>query len=415
MDIHNYKYKYYKYKRKYILAKIKDSIILTPDSIKIINYLDTLKFDFILKTQIVTLNRFSSIYNSISKKILIYPYQLDIKKNYFDTHTIFLDNRIKEDISNIGNLHKTLYKYNNMDIIIQTNQNPSNSTIRLFFCLLIMQNYTKDCIIGLYPSNMKKMLPNKTEPITPFNINSGFTYPYKYSIMFRKEEIIKVTIHELLHQIGVNLNIIIDKKSINNYFKYIKNDDILLDEAYVEFNACILNLLYIKELYNINDNMLNQLILYELKFSLLQLAKLLLHFNITDYNDFYPKCHLLNSNNNTNKNCICKIGNNYKVNIDQNHMCADITHPESYIIIKTAMLYYMDETLSILEKNGKNIFNPNNNALNEEEIVSYILDICGRNEFVNSVNETIQLYKSSNNKDDFINKTCRLSCIETFM
>ena len=413
---HIYKQKYKLYKQKYIIAKIKNTVILTPDSIAIVDYLNKLNYkvsNIKNPKQIYLLSKiFSNTYNNISNEnITQEKYDVDIKNKYLDNHNTFLDEKIKQDLDIIDNLQTTCYKYNNQQLIIQTNYSKYIPVVKLIYCLLKITNYTDKCILGLYPSIMKKMFPNNNQPITPYNINSGFTLPYSHSIIFRKEEIIKVTIHELLHQIGVNLNIVINKNSIDKFFKYKKNDDILIDEAYVEFYACIINLLYIKTIYNLDDGILMKLLSYELQFSMLQLAKLLLHFNIYDYNDFYPQCHLLNNNNNNNNpNCI----SSNKVNINSHYMCANTTHPESYIIIKTAMLYYMDETLDILTKNGKNIFYPNNNKTNNNDIINYILDICGRESFVNSINEIIKLYNNNKN-NTFIKETCRLTCIETFM
>lgn len=422
-----YEYKYLKYKNKYIVTKIKNSVVLTPDSIAIINYLNQLNFnpyEFTNKPNMQNIhklaNQFQDTYNNINyNNIIQTKNNTDIKTKYFDGHNVFLDDVIKDDVNNIINLSTSCYEYNNQKLIIQTNYQKYPAVIKLLFCLLKMNNYTNDCKLGLYPSVLKKYFPNHNKPITSLNINSGFTLPYDFSIMFRKEEIIKVTIHELLHQIGVNLNVVIDEKSINYFFKYKKNGDILIDEAYVEFNACILNLLYIKTIYNLDNLLLSKLLSYELEFSMLQLAKLLLHFNIDDYNDFYPKCHLLDgSNNNGNNNDKCifdQIDDKFKVNIQSNCVCANITHPESYIIIKTAMLYYMDETLDVLEQNGKNIFNINGNQMNNNNIINYILDICGRPEFVSTINKMIIVYKKDNNKNNFIKTTCRLTCIETIM
>jgi hypothetical protein len=77
----------------------------------------------------------------------------------------------------------------------------------------------------------------------------------------------------------------------------------------------------------------------------------------------------------------------------------------------------MDETLNVLEKNGKNIFKPNDNTLDEKSFFEYILDICGREQFIGTVNEMIKLYKNKEREKNlsFVHLTCRLTCVETFM
>jgi hypothetical protein len=409
-----YKKKYIKYKKKYIINKIKTNLVLTPDSIIIIDFLTKLDYDLNYNPSSIDIlfGKFKSYYDNITSYTYT-PSNYNVKKYYFDIDSIFVDTIIKSDLSNIQNLKTTCYKYDKYETLIQTNYTLNNRFIRMLFSIILMGNENKKIhnhkyIIGLFPSKIKKKFPDiPKQEITPFNINSGYTLPYKYSIMFRNEEIIKVTIHELLHQLGVNLNIIIEKDSIDNFFKYKKNGDILLDEAYVEFYACILNILYISTIYKLDKQYIIYLFKLELKFSILQIAKLLLHFNIYDYNEFFPKCYISDNNN-----CISN-----KVNIEPNYMSAHITHPESYIIIKTAFLYYIDETLEIFAKNGKNIFNYNNNILDKQHIMKYILDICGRKEFINSINLMIQIYKNMNfnNIDNIIKNNCRLTCVETII
>lgn len=72
-------------------------------------------------------------------------------------------------------------------------------------------NNKKPLVIWIYPSDYKKQLP-KNKVITPDDINSGSTTTYigknENGIIYiwRKEEILKVLIHELIHSFNINKN-----------------------------------------------------------------------------------------------------------------------------------------------------------------------------------------------------------------
>jgi hypothetical protein len=72
-------------------------------------------------------------------------------------------------------------------------------------------NNKKPLVIWIYPSDYKKQLP-KNKVITPDDINSGSTTTYigknENGIIYiwRKEEILKVLIHELIHSFNIDKN-----------------------------------------------------------------------------------------------------------------------------------------------------------------------------------------------------------------
>lgn len=258
-------------------------------------------------------------------------------------------------------------------------------------CVLLDITKKHKLILELYGSVQKKIFPEINEPIKPININSGYSMRDGYSVVFRKEEMFKVAIHELLHQLGVHLSLQIMQNDIKLYFNYEKNGNILIDEAYIELYACILNLLYISNKYKLDFSYLLDL---EIKFSLLQIAKLMIHFGINDYNNFF-------------------INNNTYGNIKT--LKAYDTHPEAYIIIKTAMLYNLINTMNKFSKNGINIFmNYDYNGVVDQEMLGYILDICKNEDFKKDIN-----YLIHNNhkyiKNEFIKNTCRMTCIELYI
>lgn len=409
------KQKYKKYKYKYLVAKIIQSTKITDDSELLTNKMCDLMINIQVSNNYSKLDNidetFKTIYNNINiKDIKKESDNYDIRQHHvLSNKTIFVDNSILKDIETLK-VETKCYEYDNDKIIVQSNYDNYINLVKLIFCMKKMVGYTRSCKVGLYGTIHKKMLPIEKKEIRPININSGYTLPQSYSVIFRQEEMNKVAIHEVLHQMRVYLDVEISKEAINKYFKYKKNMEILIDEAYVEFFACIINILYIKEKHKMSKNELNMLYKTELYFSLLQLSKLLIHFGIESYEHFFPECNKL-TNGSCNKHC--EYNEQYghcTVKMDDNIVCANDTHPEAYIIIKTAMLYYFDETIEILERNGKNIFNRNENPLNVGIIEQYIIDICGRQEFMKTVNNIIGVIR--NIKDVYTKKNCRLTCIE---
>lgn len=394
----DYKQKYLKYKKKYIsLLKGGDFIEkyhLTQDSNRLLTELVKINFSFSFTDD--DINSLSSIYQLYAK---IYK-QIDkhnitttlLNDNNFSLikhcKGSYFDEDISKDIFNMQNLFIYECNNNHHKFIIHTSD-INNMYLKVAFSIISLCKYNKKCIIGLFPTDNKKLFPKITgDPITKKNINSGFCYPNNYCVIFRKEEMKKVMIHELLHHCCIELDTVIDIDTIKKYFNYVSNKNLYINEAYIEFFACILNLCHIVVYLNLTIEDFIFLLKYEIIFSLLQLAKLLIHFNIHSYDHFF-------------------VSN--MDNIHQNKVYAENTHPDAYILVKTAFLFYIRESIELFTKNGKNMFNPNNNICDYTQIHEYVIDICGRKTLSDAVNFMI---KNIDGLDDFTKKTCRLTCIE---
>jgi hypothetical protein len=126
----------------------------------------------------------------------------------------------------------------------------------------------------IFFSNKKKYLFNERKIITPMNINSGATIIENYATVWRKEELEKVLIHELLHYIGIDHKLFFnDNDKINKLFNVTKNK---INESYNETLAGIINICWKSQKHNIN---INELYLLELKFLLFQTAKIIKYFD----------------------------------------------------------------------------------------------------------------------------------------
>ena len=122
---------------------------------------------------------------------------------------------------------------------------------------------------------------------TQNEINSGLTdFRKNKIIIWRKEEIMKVTIHELIHLLNLGLNQTFTKL-INHYKnKYkISSNNILIDEAYTEFLAVLINNYLITKFNKKTYNYFKYLLKLEINFSIFQ-SKKILYLSRKNKNDY---------------------------------------------------------------------------------------------------------------------------------
>ena len=177
-----------------------------------------------------------------------------------------------------------------------------------------------------------KLSPEDQEILTRFlgpkHINTGYTIPSERNItIYRTEELHKITIHELIHALGIDRGLEDDQKFkciFQVHLKYyafcpqniscgydmdngqkrmkcngdqqINEDSVLrLTEGYTDTIADLFNTLFCaidlgkKEHWDL-DKILNkhaELIKAEISFAIFQVAKLLLYFNFNDYRDLF--------------------------------------------------------------------------------------------------------------------------------
>ena len=203
--------------------------------------------------------------------------------------------------------------------------------------MMDITNIYKNINIEIYNTPFKKKLPcrNYCKNLSSININSGLSYSNNI-IIYRKEELLKVLIHEIIHilDIDVKYENYNDKKKILN--KLCIND-LLINESYVETWAVLINI-YLKLKINnkivTNENYIKYFI-KEKKFSIKQCCKIMLYFNL-DISD---------------KICYKKIN--------------DKTNIFSYILLKTYNLIYINKFLR--KFTGKNTI-----IVNKYDYVEYI-------------------------------------------
>ena len=144
--------------------------------------------------------------------------------------------------------------------------------------------------VTFFETEQKKVFPKKKNNIlSPNEINSGLTFLDFHKngdiILYRKQEILKVLIHELIHSNLIDEKIIFSKnmKDFSNLFcvKY----DILLNEAFTESFATILNIFYIHINAKFNIKLLDVMFYNELLYSTYISTKIMNYYDINNIDD----------------------------------------------------------------------------------------------------------------------------------
>jgi hypothetical protein len=235
--------------------------------------------------------------------------------SYFLDHRIVknikatLDYRtvVRFKIKNCSFLIELYYKYNEIKLV---HERILHIIKALIFCLnqvSVGKNDRFDYKIQIYFDDTKKGFENGfSNTIEPYHLNSGFyfhdpTTNISNIIIFRKEEWFKVLLHECIHCFNI------DFKSIRLNFSQMFSDtfyipsDMVLNEAFTEFWARILNVGFYSvthiQSYNLNSpkkqkidfrKVFDATIQIERCFSIYQSQKMLSFFGLT-YSDIVDK------------------------------------------------------------------------------------------------------------------------------
>lgn len=196
----------------------------------------------------------------------------------------FISSRIIRDIINKLNI-KTIFKCENREIIIFSKKKIDDNFIKKidsifnFFDMITKKsNYYK---LEIFLSNKKKYINKNLKSFDPDNINSGATYPGHFIYIFRKEELVKVLFHELVHYLDLDMRNHQDKfKSLYSKIN-LKATIVNPNEAYTEIIALLLMNIweYRYKGIDIDINLyINKKLTLELGWSYYQICKILNYF-----------------------------------------------------------------------------------------------------------------------------------------
>jgi hypothetical protein len=221
---------------------------------------DPMSFSAFYEYYSENINEYKKIFNiesSISKLLKDSENRSQLHKNLYSNPFVSID---VTHVSESFNLLYTKVKLNNGIIHLyeiikdseddsesdsDSDNNPSKLNIdMLCFVINFMECFIKKYNIEIIPINLTIFLSPQTKKIIdkfnflgPININSGSTYPRINIFLWRKEELLKVLIHELIHFYGIDYNLFINNKETD--FCIVGEDR--NNEAYTESLAILIN------------------------------------------------------------------------------------------------------------------------------------------------------------------------------
>ena len=254
--------------------------------------------------------------------------QLHIKQ-FLNTHlqSFFISDKIKKQLQqSITSVHTITVTYKQHTVTFYNfchkdktkNVHYKQWTVMAIYVLCIAELYNitiENLQVYMYPSTFKKVFPKK-KPITTDNVNSGYTArsinkKQRYIVLFRKEDIENVFVHECIHYLDIEHKLFNHSDSFIKTFFTIQSS-ILLSEGYTE----ILTILYVSICNSILLNIdIGDILYNELLYGLLQSNKVFSLYAITGTDTF----------------------TNWK----------DDTNTFAYVIIKTVCLYHIDLFLDL--------------------------------------------------------------------
>jgi len=272
----------------------------------------------------------------------------------------FISSRVIRNILN--NLFvKNIYKFKKRTVVIFSKNELDDNFIKkidsIFNFFDLLTGKENMYYLEIFLSDKKKYFNENLNSIDPDNINSGATLPGVFIYLWRKEEIIKVLIHEIVHYLDL------DMRDYQNKFKILYKD-INLDakminpnEAYTEILALFLMSVwsyYNREFNEDINNFVSKRLTIELGWSYHQISKILKYF----------KCY-----------------NSYDELFSNKCTFRQRTNVLSYFILKTYFLQNINEILDefrldnlyMTEKNSNRILNVTN--LQDEQFIKNINNI----------------------------------------
>lgn len=218
---------------------------------------------------------------------------VDFQNGYF----ISLDIKLYVE-NNIDKCFK--YQFDHMDLYYFTDKLSKKLLKHIYTISLWIYNLNPLYKIKFifFDTPLKKELNQESKYLSSQHVNSGASLSGSYLMIWRREEITKVLIHELIHYLNIDLKY---DKNIN---KIIKNNigaykyPILINESITEILTQFLHSVYISiyQKGSLLDNV-KTIYNYEQIFSWYQFSKIMNFFNISNFNQ-----DLINQNFNQTSN-----------------------------------------------------------------------------------------------------------------
>lgn len=322
-----------------------------------------------------------NFFNSINTHHIVNNIKQSSKESYssMEVDSPFISNNINEEIQTLNNYYSFELRTHKSVINVNIYYSDEDLTeflrvikIAISFIFNISKHNVLNCTINYYLSGAEKIMDcDKDYSIHEFSqkeINSGSCNPGKSIInIWRKEEILKVTLHECMHLLEYDhtdedyLLKELYKKKYN-----VSSASMNIFEAYTEIWAELMNCYLVNKLMNGNQHTFVKFLEYEKYFSHYQAAKIFhiksLKEKIIDLNKYTNvlpyyiiKCEIFNNlreflnhcrNKNNNIDYV-KIQDNFKEFLDGLEVCKKDT--KLFTKINKKCYRYITMRMSCLE------------------------------------------------------------------
>ncbi len=361
---------------------------LSNETIKLLKVIDNIPKNNFIKNSF-TNNKFFMLFYKNMKKIMNKINIDNISISLFNEtpHKYLNDNAFtsKNIMNKIFLKLKYCYKFTfeNNNIIYFTKNKKYNKNviihmfkiIKLLKILFNRNNYEQNVIY--FETDEKKKFPKKGDVIGPDNVNSGLTYVDIHKngkiILYRKQELLKVLIHELIHSNLIDSKIIFSNKikSFSNNFCVSYN--ILLNEAFTESFATIINIFYIHITCKFKINILDIMFYNELFYSNYICSKIIKFYDISKISDVL-KDGTLCKNNFPQKTNVFAYYILKNILLTKHNEFGNILH--KYTSSKDYKLCCEEGIVELINLIMKNITTLDNNIINIKDDNNKTLRLC---------------------------------------
>lgn len=312
------------------------------------------------------------IYNHLNTKYIQNEEDIDYievnKKDDTNIQNPYISKKILNHINNLKNRRQVQFNIKKAVISLDIYHNEGNldeflTVITKYIKFMYdLTNYKKNIKFIYYLTNCKKTVKDKKNHIfTVDEINSGSSSTNGIITIWRKEEVLKTTLHELIHQMDLDYRV--DNTNIINHYKTnyrCSSDNINTYEGYTDFWAIIINIFLCSKLLNNPYDFFKEMLNIEIAHTIYQCQKILYlcqknpgwtdynkHTNIIAY--YFIKCSLF-----------LALNKSLKFFIDNNHDIFKIKDTEKYF--------------KYLQKLP--LIKPNNRRFNKSFINSMRMSVC---------------------------------------
>jgi len=285
---------------------------------------------------------------------------------------------------------QTTIRLDNVHIVVYYNgslKKDINTIIKRCLILSKVHKLKEPIVIKLWLTPAKKKASNNII-LGSREVNSGltsFTLINRESTILRKEEYKKLIIHELIHYLDLDFK----KKlyfNFSRHFNISPKIDIILYESYTEVSACIINAILSSFECNNRQNysIFKKFIVYETKFCLFQIAKILLLYGFKDVADFTRP-------------------------YDSRDRFRQTTHVFSYYFIKGALLYNIGKMLKFYTTHC-NTIKFKRVKMTYDAYIALIMSCCLDKQFLKKIDYLMRAIKEDKILYSF--NSMRMTCIE---